>query len=59
MISNPDLPLLINSRRLDFVLAEINTILSTNLSWLTGTYGRAERISHNEIKKTLEPVVYT
>jgi len=59
MISNPSLPLLINSRRLDFVLAEINTILSTNLSWLTGTYGRVERISHNEIKKTLEPVVYT
>lgn len=55
MIPNPTLPVLTEPKRVDVVLNSINTVLTTNLNWLTA-YGRVSKIKTD---LGFEPLIYT
>lgn len=52
MISTPTIPTLTSPKLLDVVLQEINTKLSTQLTWLNSTFLKAQRLEKTKDRST-------
>lgn len=60
MISTPTIPTLANPVLLDYVLAEINGNLASELTWLDSTFGKVQRLVKDEQGRAqYYPAVYT
>ena len=59
MIRTPAVPVLVDPKLIDVALSEIQTILTTELSWLDHAFGKAQRLKRDDGAKTVTyPAVY-
>lgn len=60
MIRKPVVPTLVDPKMIDLVFSEIQTSLTTKLTWLDGAYGKAQRLKRIKDKRqVIYPAIYT